>query len=112
MADANIKVDPKQLKNYSNNIKTGYKNMYSYLSESKTAVKNLKSTWTGSGSAQEFYSRLMPLSEKCEEVLNVVNTYALTHPEAADVYSANEKICQFCRQTEDQSKIGGCLWLL
>ena len=56
MADANIKVDPKQLKNYSNNIKTGYKNMYSYLSESKTAVKNLKSTWTGSGSA-EFYSR-------------------------------------------------------
>ena len=25
MADANIKVDPKQLKNYSNNIKTGYK---------------------------------------------------------------------------------------
>ena len=29
MADANIKVDPKQLKNYSNNIKTGYKNMYS-----------------------------------------------------------------------------------
>ena len=26
MADANIKVDPKQLKNYSNNIKTGYKN--------------------------------------------------------------------------------------
>ena len=57
MADANIKVDPKQLKNYSNNIKTGYKNMYSYLSESKTAVKNLKSTWTGSGSA-EFYSRV------------------------------------------------------
>ena len=46
MADANIKVDPKQLKNYSNNIKTGYKNMYSYLSESKTAVKNLRSTWT------------------------------------------------------------------
>ena len=44
MADANIKVDPKQLKNYSNNIKTGYKNMYSYLSESKTAVKNLRST--------------------------------------------------------------------
>ena len=74
MADANIKVDPKQLKNYSNNIKTGYKNMYSYLSESKTAVKNLRSTWTGS-----------------EEVLNVVNTYALTLSEAADVYSANEK---------------------
>lgn len=42
MADANIKVDPKQLKNYSNNIKTGYKNMYSYLSESKTAVKKFK----------------------------------------------------------------------
>ena len=30
MADANIKVDPKQLKNYSNNIKTGYKNMYKF----------------------------------------------------------------------------------
>ena len=28
---------------------------------------------------------------KCEEVLNVVNTYALTLSEAADVYSANEK---------------------
>ena len=83
MADANIKVDPKQLKNYSNNIKTGYKNMYSYLSESKTAVKNLKSTWTGSGSA-EFYSRF-------DAILNVVNTYALTLSEAADVYSANEK---------------------
>ena len=52
MADANIKVDPKQLKNYSNNIKTGYKNMYSYLYESKTAVKKLKSTWTVSGSAE------------------------------------------------------------
>ena len=25
MADASIKVDPKQLKNYSNNIKTGYR---------------------------------------------------------------------------------------
>ena len=83
MADANIKVDPKQLKNYSNNIKTGYKNMYSYLSESKTAVKNLRSTWTGSGSAA--------IIGKCEEVLNVVNTYALTLSEAADVYSANEK---------------------
>ena len=81
MADANIKVDPKQLKNYSNNIKTGYKNMYSYLSESKTAVKNLRSTWTGSGSA-EFYSRFDAIIGKCEEVLNVVNTYA---------YSANEK---------------------
>ena len=87
MADANIKVDPKQLKNYSNNIKTGYKNMYSYLSESKTAVKNLKSTWTGSGSA-EFYSRFDAIIGK---VLNVVNTYALTLSEAADVYSANEK---------------------
>lgn len=76
MADANIKVDPKQLKNYSNNIKTGYKNMYSYLSESKTAVKNLRSTWTGSGSA-EFYSRFDAIIGKCEEVLNVVNTYAL-----------------------------------
>lgn len=65
MADANIKVDPKQLKNYSNNIKTGYKNMYSYLSESKTAVKNLKSTWTGSGSA-EFTVVLMPLSESAK----------------------------------------------
>ena len=63
MADANIKVDPKQLKNYSNNIKTGYKNMYSYLSESKTAVKNLRSTWTGSGfSAEVFTAVLMPLS--------------------------------------------------
>ena len=90
MADANIKVDPKQLKNYSNNIKTGYKNMYSYLSESKTAVKNLKSTWTGSGSA-EFYSRFDAIIGKCEVVLNVVNTYALTLSEAADVYSANEK---------------------
>ena len=90
MADANIKVDPKQLKNYSNNIKTGYKNMYSYLSESKTAVKNLRSTWTGSGSA-EFYSRFDAISVKCEEVLNVVNTYALTLSEAADVYSTNEK---------------------
>ena len=90
MADANIKVDPKQLKNYSNNIKTGYKNMYSYLSESKTAVKNLKSTWTGSGSA-EFYSRFDAIIGKCEEVLNVVNNYALTLSEAADVYSANEK---------------------
>ena len=56
MAEANIKVDPKQLKNYSNDIKTGYKTMYSYLTESKTAVKNLKSTWSGSGSS-EFYSR-------------------------------------------------------
>ena len=90
MADANIKVDPKQLKNYSNNIKTGYKNMYSYLSESKTAVKNLRSTWTGSGSA-EFYSRFDAIIGKCEEVLNVVNTYAFTLTEAADVYSANEK---------------------
>ena len=90
MADANIKVDPKQLKNYSNNIKTGYKNMYSYLSESKTAVKNLKSTWTGSGTA-EFYSRFYAIIVLFEEVLNVVNTYALTLSEAADVYSANEK---------------------
>ena len=90
MADANIKVDPKQLKNYSNNIKTGYKNMYSYLSESKTAVKNLKSTWTGSGSA-EFYSRFDAIIGKCEAVLNVVHTYALTLSEAAEVYSAKEK---------------------
>ena len=52
MADANIKVDPKQLKNYSNNIKTGYKNMYSYLSESKTAVS--------------FTVVLMPLSESAK----------------------------------------------
>ncbi len=65
MADANIKVDPKQLKNYSNNIKTGYKNMYSYLSENKTAVKNLKSTWTGSGS-ESFTVVLMPLSESAK----------------------------------------------
>ena len=63
MADANIKVDPKQLKNYSNNIKTGYKNMYSYLSESKTAVKNLKSTWTA---LQSFTVVLMPLSESAK----------------------------------------------
>lgn len=61
MADANIKVDPKQLKNYSNNIKTGYKNMYSYLSESKTAVKNLRSTWTGAV-LRSFTAVLMPLS--------------------------------------------------
>ena len=84
MADANIKVDPKQLKNYSNNIKTGYKNMYSYLSESKTAVKNLKSTWTGSGSA-EFYSRFDAIIGKCEEVLKVVNNKAQTQSEAAEV---------------------------
>ena len=90
MADANIKVDPKQLKNYSNNIKTGYKNMYSYLSESKTAVKNLKSTWTGSGSA-EFYSRFVAIIGKCEYVLNVGNNNSQTQSEAADLYSANEK---------------------
>ena len=47
-------------------------------------------TWTGSGSA-EFYSRFDAIIGKCEEVLNVVNTYALTLSEAADVYSANEK---------------------
>ena len=76
MADANIKVDPKQVKNYSNNI--------------KTAVKNLRSSWTSSGST-EFYSRFDAIIGKCEEVLNVVNTYALTLSEAVDVYSANEK---------------------
>ena len=47
-------------------------------------------TSTGSGSA-EFYSRFDAIIGKCEEVLNVVNTYALTLSEAADVYSANEK---------------------
>ena len=56
MADASIKVDPKQLKNYSNNIKTGYKNMYSYLSESKTAAVVLLS----------FTAVLMPLSENAK----------------------------------------------
>lgn len=90
MAEANIKVDPKQLKNYSNEIKTGYKTMYSYLSESKTAVKNLKSTWSGSGSA-EFYSRFDSIIGLCEDLLNQVNSYALILSEAADVYSSNEQ---------------------
>ena len=50
MADANIKVDPKQLKNYSNNIKTGYKKTCTAIFRKQNSGENLKSTWTGSGS--------------------------------------------------------------
>ena len=90
MAGEQIKVDTKQLKTYSNEIKTSYKNMEAYLAQSQQAVKNLKSTWTGAA-ANEFYARYEAIRTKCEEVMNVVNTYSLTLSESADVYSTNEQ---------------------
>jgi WXG100 family type VII secretion target len=85
-----IKVNTQQLKNYSNEIKNGYKNMYQYLSQSKTIVKGLKSSWTGAG-ANDFYTRFDSIMTKCESTLNIVNTYALTLSETADVYAQNEQ---------------------
>ncbi len=90
MAGEQIKVDTKQLKTYSNEIKTSYKNMVAYLAQSQQAVKNLKSTWTGAA-ANEFYARYEAIRAKCDEVMNVVNTYSLTLSESADVYTANEQ---------------------
>lgn len=90
MAGEQIKVDTKQLKTYSNEIKTSYKNMVVYLAQSQQAVKNLKSTWTGAA-ANEFYARYEAIRAKCDEVMNVVNTYSLTLSESADVYTANEQ---------------------
>lgn len=90
MASEQIKVDTKQLKTYANEIKNGHKNMTSYLAQSQQAVKNLKSTWTGQA-ANEFYARYEAIRAKCEEVLNVVNTYSIALSESADVYSTNEQ---------------------
>lgn len=85
-----IKVDTQKLKAYSGDIKNSYKNMCACLSESRTTVKNIRTTWSGAG-AEEFYARFDSIITKCEEVLNVVNTYAATLSESADVYSVNEK---------------------
>jgi len=90
MASEQIKVDTKQLKTYANDIKNGHKNMTAYLAQSQQAVKNLKSTWTGAA-ANEFYARYEAIRVKCEEVLNVVNTYSIALSESADVYSTNEQ---------------------
>jgi len=90
MASEQIKVNTQQLKNYSSEIKNGYKNMYSYLSQSKTIVKSLKTSWTGAG-ANEFYARFDSIIAKCESTLTIVDTYALTLSETADVYANNEQ---------------------
>ena len=99
MAGEQIKVNTQQLKNFSNEIKNGYKNMYQFLSQSKTIVKSLKSTWTGAG-ANEFYAKFDSIIVKCESTLNVVNTYALTLSETADVYATNEQ-----KVTDQASKL-------
>lgn len=90
MAGEQIKVDTKQLKTYANEIKNNYKNMTSYLAQSQQAVKNLKSTWTGAA-ANEFYARYEAIREKCDQVMNVVNTYYIALSESADVYTQNEQ---------------------
>ncbi|MBR4724235.1 MAG: WXG100 family type VII secretion target [Lachnospiraceae bacterium] len=90
MAGEQIKVDTKQLKTYANEIKTGYKNMTAFLAQSQQEVKNLKSTWTGTA-ANEFYARYEAIRSKCDEVMNIVNTYSIALSESADVYSTNEQ---------------------
>lgn len=90
MGSESIKVDTKQLQTYSANIKTNYKNMYSHMAEADTAVKNLKSTWTGNG-ANEFYNRYNTLSSKAKETMSIVEKYAATLTETAQIYDTNEK---------------------
>lgn len=91
MADMILKVTPEELTKKAGEFKTHRSTMLRIMEEARNNVTNLKGAWLGIA-ADEFQAKFKEMYTSCDMILSEMQKHENVLKEAAQVYSASEKV--------------------